>query len=133
MADPSEKNMARAKARMAEGSGILYGLAVISGTAYPQVKLPTAAGQRGIGFALADTAAGLPVDVQTDGIAIGIASAAIAVDSYVEIAGASGKLRAITAGVTTATHIMGRAKTAAAADGDHISIDQTDRGYAATT
>lgn len=133
MADPSEKNMERAKSRLAEGAGILFGLAVIDGTAYPQAKLPTAAGQRGLGFALHDAAAGAQLDVQTDGIAIGIASAAIAAGAYVEIAGASGKVRAITAGVTTATHIMGRAKTAAAADGDQISIDQGDRGYAATT
>jgi hypothetical protein len=95
-------------------------LVVADGT----VRLPTAASTDPIGVAQADAVASKAVTVLQEGIARCIASAAIAIGDYVEIADATGKVRTKAkagAGVQP-TPIVGRALTAAAASGDFLDV-----------
>lgn len=97
--------------------------AVIAGTAGDQVDMPGAANDEPVGLTTEAADAGASVEVVFHGVAVGIASAAIARGAMVAIAGTSGKLVAITPGTTTAdARVVGRAMVAAAADGDQITV-----------
>lgn len=101
-------------------------LVVADGT----VRLPTAAATDPIGVALADAVASKSVAVQQGGIARCVASAAVAIGDYVEIANATGQVRTKAkagAGVQP-TPIVGRALTAAAAAGDFLDVLLTPGG-----
>lgn len=81
----------------------------------PTGAVATAAGNA-LGFTLADVASGQRASVVAGGTAIATAGAAIAAGAAVEV-GSLGKVVTRSAGVT-----IGRALTAAAADGDQIEI-----------
>jgi len=78
--------------------------------------IATAAGNA-VGFTQTGGALGDRVPVTAVGTAIAIASAAIAVGAAVEVVGSVGKVVTKTSGVA-----VGRALTAAAADGDLIEV-----------
>lgn len=103
----------------AEGA-ITQWACVTIGTADPQVKLPTAADLGGLGFAMAAAATTEQVQIAGPGCCSrAIASAAIAAGDYLAIAGTTGKVKTVT---TADTFIVGRALTAAAADGDTVWV-----------
>ncbi len=89
-----------------------------------QVRTPTAASVQPVGVAQADAVASKEITVQTAGIARCIASAAIAIGAFVEIASATGNVRtkAQTAAGAQPTPIVGQALTAAAAAGDYVDV-----------
>ena len=110
--------------RLAEGSVIGAGLAVIPGTdTNQQCKLPTAAGERALGLTFAGgDAIGRPVTIVTDGQSKGIASAAIAVGDPLEVADTAGKLRKATPTIGVNANLLGFALTSAAVDGDEFEV-----------
>lgn len=104
--------------------------AVIQGTSDDQVDMPSAANDQAVGIAYTAAALGARCDVVIKGTCPGTASAAIARGSLVAIAGTSGKLVAITPGTTTADlRVVGKALTAAAADGDLFTVDLFNNDY----
>jgi hypothetical protein len=102
---------------------ITTGQAVVWGTAEDEVALPAAANDTPVGIALNDAAAGEEVDVCLFGPCDAIAGGAITRGAVVGIGGATGRVVAVTPGVTTAdTHIVGTALEEVGADGDSVSI-----------
>lgn len=73
-------------------------------------------GGNALGFSMTDAATGDRVPVAAGGTAVATAGGAIALGAAVEV-GATGKVVTRSAGVT-----VGRALTAAAADGDQIEV-----------
>lgn len=105
----------------AEGGAIGAGLGVIAGTAADQAKLPTGANQNPLGVTtLPAAAAGDPLPVCEDGEVLAVADAAIARGDYVMINAATGRLAPIGAVAGTNYHVVGKAITAAAAQGDEF-------------
>lgn len=97
--------------------------AVIAGTAGDEVDMPGAANDEAVGITTEAAAIGADVEVICHGPAKATASAAFARGALLAIAGTSGKLAPITLGTTTAdARVVARALSAAAADGDIVSV-----------
>jgi hypothetical protein len=108
---------------VAEGGAIAAGLGVIKGTAEHQCKLPTGANQRAIGVtALAVDAAAKSLPVVMLGEVVAVADAAVAIDDYVMVNAATGKLAPIAAVAGTNYHVVGIARSAAAAQNDEFVV-----------
>ncbi len=110
--------------QIADAGGVPACRVVVQGAAAGQCRLPAAANAGSIlGVSVhAQSAQNQSVAVRKAGIARVAAASAIAVGAAVNIAGASGKVKAIdeTAGATI--ECLGFAETAAAADGDIIEV-----------
>lgn len=98
----------------------VVGLVVADGT----VRTPTAASVDATGVAQSDAVASKGFTVLTAGRARCIASAAISIGDYVEIADVVGRVRTKAKAIAGAqpTPIVGRALTSAAALGDFIDV-----------
>lgn len=108
---------------VAEGGAIGAGLAVIKGTAEYQCKLPGGANVRAIGVtALAVDAAAKSLPVVMLGETVAVADAAIAIDDYVMVNAATGKLAPIGAVAGTNYHVVGIARSAAGAQNDEFVL-----------
>ena len=104
-----------------EGGALTRGTAVMQGTAQDQVKAPTGANVRPAGIVVETTAAaGDPVAVVRRGECIAIAGGVVAPGDYVEITGVNGRL---TTTAVAGHEVVGRAVSAAAADGDEFVLD----------
>lgn len=107
---------------MSATSTTLFVLPVTAGATITAGRAVTAAGAvasaagNALGIAQTDAATGDLVPVNVIGTAVATAGAAIAVGAAVEV-GSAGKVVTKSAGVT-----IGRALTAAAADGDQVEI-----------
>jgi hypothetical protein len=107
----------------AEGGAIGAGLAVMPGTAEDQAKLPTGANVRCHGVtALAVAAAGELLPVVEFGEVAAVADAAVAVGDLVMANAATGKIAPIGAVAATNYHVIGVAKSAAAAQNDEFLL-----------
>ncbi len=107
-----------------EAAGVGAYLVVVQGAAAGQAKLPTAANAGAIlGVTVhSQSLAGANVAVRKAGIARVKAAGAIAVGAPVNIAGASGKVKAVSESTGTKVNCLGFAETAAAADGDLVEV-----------
>lgn len=105
-----------------DSSGVLQHCALVAGTAANQVKRPAAANAaKFIGVAGHDAADGEDVSVYSFGIVNMIASAAIAVGDYVNIADTTGKVK--TGSETAGTqNIIGIARSVASGDGKYVKV-----------
>jgi hypothetical protein len=97
---------------------------VVQGGAAGECTLPGAANAGSIlGVTVhSQTTAGRSVAVRKAGIAEVVAGGAIAVGSPVNIAGASGKVKAVSESSGTKVNCLGFAETAASVDGDIIEV-----------
>lgn len=109
---------------ISETSGVGAYLVVVQGTNPGEAKLPGAANAGSIlGVTVHSQALeGANVAVRKAGIARVKAAGAIGVGAPVNIAGTSGKVKAIDETAGTAIECLGFAETAAAADGDIIEV-----------
>lgn len=109
---------------ISETSGVGAYLVVVQGTNPGEAKLPGAANAGSIlGVTVHSQALeGANVAVRKAGIARVKAAGAISVGAPVNIAGTSGKVKAIDETAGTAIECLGFAETAAAADGDIIEV-----------
>jgi hypothetical protein len=107
-----------------EADGVGAYLAVVQGTAPGKAKLPAAANAAGaLGATVhSQTRQGANVAVRKAGIARIKAAGPIDVGSPVNIAGASGKVKAVSEASGTHINCLGFAETAAAADGDLVEV-----------
>ena len=107
-----------------ETNGVGAYLAVVQGTNPGEAKLPGAANAGAIlGVTVhSQSIKGANVAVRKAGIARVTAAGAIPVGAPVNIAGTSGKVKAINETTGTAINCLGFAETAAAADGDVIEV-----------
>jgi hypothetical protein len=101
---------------------LLSGTAVIHGTADDQAKAPGGAGVAGLGVLAKDEEGGDDrlLEVITFGQAKMIAGAAVAVGEYLKIGGVDGRVIPVAEGAGTTEQVVGRARSAAAADGDEF-------------
>ena len=108
----------------ADSAGVGAYLVVVQGTNAGQAKLPTAANAGSIlGVTVhSQTIQGSNVAVRKAGIARVTASGQIAVGVPVNVAGSSGKVKAIAETAGTKIACLGFAETAAGADGDVIEV-----------
>ena len=101
---------------------LLSGTAVIHGTADDQAKAPAAANDPAFGVLAKDEEGG--DDRLLELIVFGnvkmIAGAAVTVGAYLKVGGVNGRLIPVVEGVGTTEQVVGRARSAAAADGDEI-------------
>lgn len=117
------QNISPKPRKVNDSSGILAHRVVVEGTNPREVARPGGANAGGIeGVAIHDAANGEHVAVMDKGEAICIASGAITKDAYVNIANTEGRVKAVSEASTTLTYILGRAKTAAGANGDQITV-----------
>ena len=107
-----------------ETNGIGAYRVAVQGTNAGEAKLPAAANAGKIlGVTVhSQSLQGSNVAVRKAGIAKVIAAGAIAVGVPVNVAGTSGKVKAISESSGTAVNCLGFAETAAAADGDVIEV-----------
>jgi hypothetical protein len=107
-----------------DSGGVGAYLAVAQGTAAGTAKLPGAANAGAIlGVTVhSQSLQGANVAVRKAGIARVKAAGAIALGAPVNIAGTSGKVKAVNEAQGTAVNCLGFAETAAAADGDVIEV-----------
>lgn len=107
-----------------QAGGIGAYLVVVIGSKAGECKLPLAANAGSIlGVTVhSQTLNGNNVAVRKAGIAKVIASGPITIGAPVNIAGTSGKVKAINEGAGTKIACLGFAETAAAADGDVIEV-----------
>jgi type IV secretory pathway TrbF-like protein len=108
---------------MAASSISILNLGIIASAALAQHQAVTAAGAiataagNAVGFTHTPAALGERVAVTAVGTAIAIAGGAIAIGAAVEVVGSVGKVATKTTGIA-----IGRALTAAAADGDQVEV-----------
>ena len=107
-----------------DGAGVGAYKVVVQGTQAGTAKMPAAANAAAIlGVTVhSQSLQGANVAVRKAGIARVIAAGAIALGAPVNVAGAPGKVKAITEGAGTKVNCLGFAETAAAADGDIIEV-----------
>jgi hypothetical protein len=107
-----------------DSEGVASGRVVVQGANAGECKLPTAANAGAIlGVTMhAQSLQAQSVAVRKAGIARVVAAGVIAVGAPVNVAGTSGKVKAI--GETSGTHVncVGFAETASTADGDIIEV-----------
>lgn len=99
-------------------------LVVVQGTKAGEAKLPAAANAGAIlGVTVhSQTLQGANVAVRKAGIAKVVAAGPISVGAPVNIAGASGKVKAVSESAGTKVNCLGFAETAAAGDGDVVEV-----------
>lgn len=131
--------MAQLQRRYGEGSGdivskknntantIVMGSVVQLDTNANCVVLPTGTTAGQFGITMHDIPAGYFGDIQIRGKAIALANGVIAVGGEVMPA-TTGKVTAFSAGGGTNAALLGKANTAAAADGDYIELELTAPG-----
>jgi hypothetical protein len=107
-----------------ETSGVGAYLAVVQGTNAGEAKLPGAANAGSIlGLTVhSQSLEGANVAVRKAGIAKAVAAGAIDVGAPVNVAGATGKVKAIDEATDTKINCLGFAETPASADGDVIEV-----------
>jgi len=107
-----------------QSGGVGAYLVVVQATNAGEAKLPAAANATGIlGVTVhSQSLTGANVAVRKAGIARVTAAGVIALGAPVNIAGASGKVKAISEGAGTKINCLGFAETAAGADGDVIEV-----------
>ncbi len=107
-----------------ESGGVDACVAVVQGTRTGDAKLPAAANSSKIlGVTVhTQTLQGSNVAVRKAGIARVKAAGPIALGTPVNIAGPSGKVKAISEGAGTKVNCLGFAETAATGDGDIIEV-----------
>jgi hypothetical protein len=107
-----------------EANGVGAYVVAVQGTAAGGAKLPTAANAGAIlGVTVhSQSLQGANVAVRKAGIARVKAAGEIALGAPVNVAGTSGKVKAIDETEGTAVNCLGFAETAAAADGDVIEV-----------
>jgi hypothetical protein len=105
-------------------SGVGAYLVVVQGTNPGEAKLPSAANDGKIlGVTVhSQTQQGANVAVRKAGIARAVAAGAISVGAPVNLAGASGKVKAISETAGTKVQCLGFAETDATADGDIVEV-----------
>lgn len=110
--------------KQAEASGIGEGLVVVTDSTEGYVKLPSGANVDGIIGVTTEsqTAADRAIAVRITGVAKVKAAGVISYGARVNIAGSSGKVKAVDEASTTKVYVVGRALTAATADGDLIDV-----------
>jgi len=119
---PAHHNPMLIKTYTAEVAITKY-MAVIEGTSDGQANDPGAANDVALGIALHAAAAGEPVDVCLFGPCLAVADGAFSRGALLAISSTTGKVDAITIGVTTADQrVIGKALQTAGADGDLVSI-----------
>jgi hypothetical protein len=109
---------------IAETEGVGACLVVVQGTNSGEAALPAAANAGSIlGVTVHSQALeGANVAVRKAGVARVVAAGAIDVGAPVNVAGASGKVKAVTEDPDTKINCLGFAETAAGADGDVIEV-----------
>lgn len=105
-----------ALSKSAHTIGILAAAAITQGRAITAAGAVSTAAGNAVGIAETDAASGARVPVTALGTALATAGAAITAGAAVEV-GTAGKLVTRSAGIT-----VGRALTAAGADGDQIEV-----------
>ena len=107
-----------------QANGVGANLVVVQNTQPGEAKSPAAANAGSIlGVTVhSQTLQGANVAVRKAGIAKVVASGAISVGAPVNIAGATGKVKAINEAASTKINCLGFAETAATADGDIIEV-----------
>ena len=107
-----------------QSGGVGAYLVLVQDTAAGQAKLPAAANAGAIlGVTVhSQSLEGANVAVRKAGIARVTAAGAVSVGAPVNIAGVSGKVKAISEATGTKINCLGFAETAAAADGDVIEV-----------
>lgn len=119
------------KVFVAEGD-ITQWAVVCSGTAGGQAKLPAAKGAPGVGIAIHDAEAGMPVEVAMPGSYVrAIAAGAISRDDWLRAAGTDGRVEANTTAPED-MHLIGQAVNDAPAAG-HIVFLRVDPNPPTTT
>ncbi len=110
--------------KITDAGGTGANLIVVQGTAAGECAAPAAANDGGIlGITVhAQTLQNQNVTVRKAGIARVVAAGAVSVGAPVNVAGTSGKVKAISETTGDAVECVGFAETAAAADGDVIEV-----------
>ncbi len=110
--------------RVATPGGVSANRVVVQGARVGECAVPGAANAGAIlGVTMhSQSQPGRAVAVRKAGIAEVVASAPIAVGSPVNVAGASGKVKAVNETAGTRVNCIGFAETAAAADGDIVEV-----------
>lgn len=111
-----------------DAGGVTLSQIVVQGTNEGEVKNPAAANGskiRGVveGLDANNGANGSRVSVRDHGEGVCIASAAIAVGDYVNIAGTTGRVKTVSEASTTVIWLVGEALSAATAAGDQVRVD----------
>lgn len=106
-----------------DADGIIAYRAVVPTTTAGECKLPTAANQFALGVTThAQLQQNHAVAVRRAGIAVATAAGAISIGAPVNVAGTTGKVKALSEAPDTLIHCLGFAETAAGADGDLIDV-----------
>lgn len=107
-----------------DAGGVSAYRVVVHGAASGRAKLPTAANAGGIlGVTVhGQSRQGGHVAVRKAGIARVVAAGPVAIGQPVNVAGTTGKVKAVDEAPGAAVEILGFAETAAAADGDIIEV-----------
>lgn len=107
-----------------EAAGLGAWLAVVQGASAHEAKLPAAANAGSIlgVTTFSQDLQGAPVTVRKAGIARVVAAGAVSPGDPVNLAGTSGKVKAIDEAAGTHVNCLGFAETAASADGDVIEV-----------
>lgn len=123
MPTSNTQNISPKPRKVNDASGILGKRVVVQGTNPREVARPAGANAGNIeGVAIHDMDNGQHVAVQNAGEAICIASAAIALNADVNIANAEGRVKTVSEATGTVIQYVGKAKTAATANGDQITV-----------
>ncbi len=109
--------------RCVDAAGSLKRHFLVQGANPHEAVRPGGANVRPLGLAIETVGPGQHVGIQNFGEAVVVAASAFAVDAPLNIADTQGRVKAVSEAAGVVVNLVGYARSAASAAGDHVTVD----------